>query len=95
MSTLLRFAEETIAAITKLWSITVPLSYSLYLVHMPILYVVSQTFGSSMTLPGICISVLFIAIVVAELMARTVEFPLNDFGKRLSRTIPFASPKNR
>ena len=71
------------------------ISYSLYLVHMPIIYVVSQTTGSSMSLPELCATVLVATIVAAELMARAVEFPLNDFGKRLSRTIPFTSRKSR
>jgi peptidoglycan/LPS O-acetylase OafA/YrhL len=61
------------------------ISYSLYLVHLPIIYVVTQTIGESWS--GIQTSAVVIALslLAAELMAKFIEFPSIRLGKRLSQ----------
>jgi len=61
------------------------ISYSLYLVHLPIIYVVTQTIGESWS--GIQTSAVVIALslLAAELMAKFIEFPSIRLGKSLSQ----------
>ena len=59
-------------------------SYSLYLVHLPVLYVVMQTFGAGRPLlTGL--SVVVISLLAAHALARWIEFPFMGLGRRLSR----------
>jgi peptidoglycan/LPS O-acetylase OafA/YrhL len=62
------------------------ISYSLYLVHVPILYVVTQTIGSSWAWSPLEMSMVVVALslLVADLAARTVEFPCIRLGKWLA-----------
>lgn len=62
------------------------ISYSLYLIHTPIIYVVVQTW-TSLPLPGIAIVVLIASLISAQIMASLIEFPMNNFGKLLSKRL--------
>jgi peptidoglycan/LPS O-acetylase OafA/YrhL len=59
-------------------------SYSLYLVHLPVLYVVMQTFGFGRPLLT-AVSVVMISLLAAHCLAAWIEFPCMALGKRLSR----------
>lgn len=59
------------------------ISYSLYLVHLPILYVIYVFFADRPWFAGAAIVVLSLA--VAEFMARFVEFPFMALGKKLAQ----------
>jgi peptidoglycan/LPS O-acetylase OafA/YrhL len=60
------------------------ISYSLYLVHLPVLYVVMQTFGPGRPLLAAS-SVVIISLLAAHALARWIEFPLMALGRQLSR----------
>ena len=60
------------------------ISYSLYLVHMPILYAVSQTFAKSWPPLSVAIAVVALSLLAADLLAKTIEFPFMRLGKRLT-----------
>jgi peptidoglycan/LPS O-acetylase OafA/YrhL len=60
------------------------ISYSLYLVHVPILYAVTQTIGSSWPALQTSLVVIALSLLVADLTARTIEFPFIKLGKRLA-----------
>jgi peptidoglycan/LPS O-acetylase OafA/YrhL len=68
-------------------------SYSLYLVHIPILYVITQTIGQSWSVVQTSIVVIPLSLVAAELMARAIEFPSVELGKKLSARLPVAGAK--
>ncbi len=59
------------------------ISYSLYLVHLPIIYVVTQTIGDSWSGIQKSAAVIVLSLLAAELMARFIEFPSIRLGKRL------------
>jgi peptidoglycan/LPS O-acetylase OafA/YrhL len=59
------------------------ISYSLYLVHIPILYVVNQTIGASWSVLETSIAFIPLSILAAEVMARLIEFPSIELGKKL------------
>jgi peptidoglycan/LPS O-acetylase OafA/YrhL len=59
------------------------ISYSLYLVHLPIIYVVTQTIGESWSGIQKSAAVIVLSLLAAELMARFIEFPSIRLGKRL------------
>lgn len=59
------------------------ISYSLYLVHIPILYVVNQTIGASWSVLETSIAFIPLSILAAEIMARLIEFPSIELGKKL------------
>ena len=63
------------------------ISYSIYLVHVPILYVVTQTFGAAWSGLEISLSVILLSILGAELLARLIEFPSIVLGKRLTQRL--------
>jgi peptidoglycan/LPS O-acetylase OafA/YrhL len=60
------------------------LSYSLYLLHLPILYVVKQTFGAGRPLVT-TVAVIALSLAAAEVLAYTIEFPFIHLGQRLAR----------
>lgn len=60
------------------------ISYSLYLVHVPILYVVLQTFGSSWPPLLASMAIIALSLLAADVIARTIEFPFIRLGKRLA-----------
>jgi peptidoglycan/LPS O-acetylase OafA/YrhL len=63
------------------------LSYSLYLVHLPILYVVGQlAFGWPIGLIGVI--VIALSFVAAMLLSALIEFPSIEIGKRLAAKVP-------
>jgi peptidoglycan/LPS O-acetylase OafA/YrhL len=67
------------------------ISYSLYLVHLPILYAVDQlAFGLPIGLIGVIVVVL--SFVGAMLLSEFVEFPSMSVGKRLAARIPSLAP---
>jgi peptidoglycan/LPS O-acetylase OafA/YrhL len=63
-------------------------SYSLYLVHMPVLYVASQTFAKgAFTIPTTII-VIILSLLIAECMVRMIELSGIRLGKRLAAEQP-------
>jgi len=68
------------------------ISYSLYLVHLPILYVIIQTVGASWSPIAIGIATIALSLLAAELMARTIEFPFISLGKKLCAKLAYARP---
>lgn len=63
------------------------LSYSLYLVHLPILYIVGQlAFGWPISLVGVI--VIALSFVAAILLSALIEFPSIELGKRLAAKVP-------
>jgi peptidoglycan/LPS O-acetylase OafA/YrhL len=60
------------------------ISYSLYLVHVPILYAVNQTIGGPWLGLRMSAVVIVLSLLAAELMARLIEFPSVKLGKKLS-----------
>ena len=63
------------------------ISYSLYLVHLPILYMVNQTIGASWSDLRSSAVVIALSLFSAELMVRLVEFPSIRLGKKLSASV--------
>ena len=59
------------------------ISYSLYLVHLPVLFVASQMIGATWPRPLTSILVVALSLAIAELTARFIEFPAIMLGKRL------------
>ena len=59
------------------------ISYSLYLVHIPILYVINQTNGKLSVFQTSSV-VIALSLVVAEAMVRLIERPSIELGKQLS-----------
>lgn len=67
------------------------ISYSLYLVHLPILYVAGQlAFGWPVGL--ISVIVIVLSFVAAILLSEFVEFPSIEIGKRLAAKLPTFAP---
>ena len=64
------------------------ISYSLYLVHIPILYVINQTVGESWSVVQTSIILVALSLLAAELMARLIEFPAIKVGKTLCAKLP-------
>ncbi len=62
------------------------ISYSLYLVHTLIIYVVYELWPK-LPLPLTIAAVLMTSLMAAHVMARLVEFPMNDWGKALSKRL--------
>ncbi|MEJ1230355.1 MAG: acyltransferase [Galbitalea sp.] len=60
------------------------ISFSLYLVHVPIIIAIDGLFGKSSPLLRIVVS-LVIALAIAEAFARFVEQPAHRFSRRLGR----------
>ena len=59
-------------------------SYSLYLIHMPIIYVIVEAGSAMPSLPIIIVAVTGASLLAAELMARLIEFPFNHAGKAIA-----------
>jgi peptidoglycan/LPS O-acetylase OafA/YrhL len=60
-------------------------SFSLYLVHVPILIAVANVFGPGQWVPTVAVT-LPIALVLAELFYRFVELPAHKLSKRVGAT---------
>ena len=60
------------------------ISYSLYLLHIPILYVLRQTIGESWGVLETSIVLIVLSLLFAEMSARWVEEPFIRLGKKLS-----------
>jgi peptidoglycan/LPS O-acetylase OafA/YrhL len=63
------------------------ISYSLYLVHWPLIVYVGYIFGQGSQAPGVKLLVFVVAIAVSELMYRYVETP---FRSRNTSLLPVA-----
>lgn len=59
------------------------ISYSLYLVHFPVLYVVNQTIGKSWSVVPTAAAVTGLSLMAADLMVRIIESPSIRLGKKL------------
>lgn len=62
-------------------------SYSLYLVHIPILYVVFKTFGQHYSIFTMTVVVTTLSLASATILMKTIEQPFILMGKRLSAVI--------
>jgi peptidoglycan/LPS O-acetylase OafA/YrhL len=62
-------------------------SYSLYLVHIPILYVVAKTFGQHYSIFTMTVVVTTLSLASAAILVKTIEQPFILMGKRLSAVI--------
>lgn len=60
------------------------ISYSLYLVHVPVIYVLNQCTGGALSVAGMNVAVVLCSLLLAELMVRAVEQPANQLGKRIA-----------
>jgi peptidoglycan/LPS O-acetylase OafA/YrhL len=60
------------------------ISYSLYLIHTPILYVVNQTIGASWSALKTSLIFVPLSIAAAAALAEYIEFPSVELGKKLS-----------
>lgn len=58
-------------------------SYSLYLVHTPILYTLNQTIGSEWPIPLTAFVLIGSSLCVADILYRMVELPFIKAGKKL------------
>lgn len=67
------------------------ISYSLYLIHIPIIYVIVQTW-TSLSLIETAIVVLIISLGAAQIMANLIEFPMNSLGKIISKKLIHIRP---
>jgi len=65
-------------------------SYSLYLVHIPILYALNQTIGATWSVAQTALILFPLSLLAAEILARTIEFPFIHVGKKLCQK--FAAP---
>lgn len=59
-------------------------SYSLYLIHLPVIYIVSQTKLSTWPILPSSIIVISVSLILSEIMVRTIENPFIALGKRLA-----------
>ncbi len=80
-STAQRFLESTI----PLWLGRV--SYSLYLIHVPILLTVVHLGGNRVPLPALCLAAAGIALVSAEICYRIIEEPMIMLGRRMASAL--------
>lgn len=67
-------------------------SYSLYLVHVPIIYAVSQLRGEDWSIAETTLVVIAASLATAEVMARSIEFPFIRIGQKICRKIPHLEP---
>jgi peptidoglycan/LPS O-acetylase OafA/YrhL len=67
-------------------------SYSLYLVHLPVLLALVHLLWGKMPLPYILLSAVFLSLLVAELSYRLIEKPSIDLGRRVARLVGTAPP---
>jgi peptidoglycan/LPS O-acetylase OafA/YrhL len=66
-------------------------SYSLYLVHIPILYVVAKTVGQHYSIFTMTVVVTTLSLASAAILVKTIEQPFILVGKRLSAVITVRS----
>ena len=62
------------------------ISYSLYLIHVVIIYVIINTVGESWSVLHTSIVVILLSLAVGEAMARYIEFPAIEMGRKLYTT---------
>ena len=60
------------------------ISYSLYLVHVPIMYVVTQYWGETWSPLHDAVIIVPASLIAAHFLSRWIEYPAMDFGKRLA-----------
>lgn len=60
------------------------ISYSLYLVHMPIMYVVIQCFGETWPVLQSCLVFVPLSFLIAHILSKWVEYPFMDLGKKIA-----------
>lgn len=70
------------------------ISYSLYLVHIPIIYSIIQTIGASWPLWLTSIISIFLSLSGAELITRYIENPGIVLGKNLTKRFPASVKKS-
>ena len=58
------------------------ISYSLYLIHVVIIYVIINTVGESWSVLQASIVVIALSLAIGEVMARFIELPFIEMGKR-------------
>jgi peptidoglycan/LPS O-acetylase OafA/YrhL len=68
-------------------------SYSLYLVHMPVLYTMMHLFWSRLPLMVLLACAVLVSLVVSELTYRFVEQPAISFGRRLATLSQKPAPR--
>jgi peptidoglycan/LPS O-acetylase OafA/YrhL len=61
------------------------ISYSMYLIHWVILYAVFELLGDILPYWQLPIIITIISLICADLMARLVEYPCINLGKRITR----------
>lgn len=78
----------------KFWQFIGKISYSLYLLHIPVILFLIPTYRwfEARTLPSIsfCLSVALtwsVAVLVAWIVHKTYEAPMNSFGRSLAKRI--------
>lgn len=59
-------------------------SYSLYLVHLTVIYVLYRYLGDSLSEPVMTLVIVAASLVAAEILAFTVEYPFMRIGKRVT-----------
>lgn len=60
------------------------ISYSLYLIHLPVIFVVFETFGGKIPCWLVISITIATSLFMADLMARFVEYPCMRLGKKIS-----------
>lgn len=76
------WAEESLSHTIPVWLGRV--SYSLYLMHMPVFYVMMHLFWAKMPLIALLACSVLVALLVSELTYRYVEKPAMFLGRRLA-----------
>lgn len=64
------------------------ISYSLYLVHWFVIYLVVELLGQTLSLWQLILIIIILSLICAELMSRLVEYPCINLGKKLLRKVP-------
>jgi peptidoglycan/LPS O-acetylase OafA/YrhL len=64
------------------------ISYSLYLIHFPLIYAVNQAIGASSSVIAVSSVVIILSLLAAEFINRAIEVPLIKLGKKLCAPIP-------
>ena len=68
------------------------MSYSLYLIHLPIMLAVCHLTDTILSLPmGLALSLVLI-LPLAEVFYRFVEVPSMELGRKLARRVPKVPP---
>jgi peptidoglycan/LPS O-acetylase OafA/YrhL len=68
------------------------ISYSLYLVHVPIIYAVSQLRSPDWSIGMTTVVIIAASLVTADIMARSIEFPFMRIGQKICGKIRYLDP---